>query len=482
MSSTGGGRQPKGRVFTRREVALGLAGVGIGGALGALRLGVPEAAASGSVAGATLIRLATHTGWRTTWDLIVPLSYDRAFPRPVLLYDRAAGEATLISVDASGAFSELAHFTGWRTTWESITPSLFPRVAGVTGLVAYDKTAGALGLFQIDRFGNFRELRTYPNRRKSWTTFVPIGTAGLLGYDRGAGFATLYSIDASGTLQEIRSYNDWRTTWDLLTMGPFTTGAMPAGDFLLYDRAAGQAAGLTVTGSGDLVSFANYAGWRKTWDSAQGGMFLFQGTIGSGVADLLLFDRNARELEFLDIGPNNLQTSVLLTPTPESQAWTSVTPVGPDLILLYNRANGTAGFYVTNRASLRTPTPIPPTPTPRPTVTPTPPIVQTGTTNVRLQQGKGSSWNRYTAKSDNPKTPSGRQAYITGVKNNADKRVALIHREKSGKRFGPAFVKSGEVSSAFNGMLVGGDWEGLITSSRSEAPARIPIEIRYEIR
>ncbi|MCC7022381.1 MAG: hypothetical protein IT338_06120, partial [Thermomicrobiales bacterium] len=169
MSSTGGGRQPTGRVFTRREVALGLAGVGIGGALGALRLGVPDAAASGSVAGATLTRLATHTGWRTTWDLIVPLSYDRAFPRPALLYDRAAGEATLISIDASGAFSELARFTGWRTTWESITPSLFPRVAGVTGLVAYDKTAGALGLFQIDRFGNFRELRTYPNRRKSWT-------------------------------------------------------------------------------------------------------------------------------------------------------------------------------------------------------------------------------------------------------------------------------------------------------------------------
>jgi hypothetical protein len=68
------------------------------------------------------------------------------------------------------------------------------------------------------------------------------------------------------------------------------------------------------------------------------------------------------------------------------------------------------------------------------------------------------------------------------VKNTADKRIALIHRERSGKRTGPVFIKAGEVSDRFNGMTVSGDWEARVDGSQSEAPARIPLEVRYEIR
>jgi hypothetical protein len=461
--------------LNRRQAIEGLAAAVIGSVVGPGRL--PKLAlASGQLPGANLTALATYSGWRRSWDLIVPLSVDRAFPRPFLLYDRAAGEAKLIVVDANGDFREVRQFSGWRRSWDTITPSGFPRTLGVYGLILYDKAAGALGILQIDQFGGLRELQTYSTWRKSWTAFAPVGSAGFVAYDRAAGFGALFSVDAAGTVREVRSYNTWRQTWDLITAGPFTSGAMPPGDLLFYDRGARQAEGMTFLGTGQTIPFASYSGWRQTWTSIQGGSFLFRGFSGSSTADLVLFDQAAQELEFLDIGSNSLLTSLLLTATPGARDWTTAAAIGPDLLLLYDRASGTSGFYATDRAPRPVPTttPIPPTPTP---VAP-----QTDVETIRLQQGRGNLWHTYTAKSDNPKTSGGRNAFITGVKNNGDKRIALIHRDKSGKRTGPVFVKAGELSDGFNGMGVGGDWEARITGSQSEAPARIPLEVRFEIR
>lgn len=461
--------------LNRRQLLSSLVAAGAVSVIGPVRQ-PPLARASGQLPGANLTALATYSGWRRSWDLIIPLSIDRAFPRPFLLYDRAAGEAKLIVVDASGDFREVRQFSGWRRSWDTIIPSGFPRALGVHGLILYDKTAGALGTLQIDQFGGLKELQTYSTWRKSWSAFVPVGTAGFVAYDRAAGFGTLFSVDAAGTVREVRSYNTWRQTWDLITAGPFTSGAMPPGDLLFYDRGARQAEGMTFLGTGQTIPFASYSGWRQTWTAIQGGSFLFRGSSGSGTADLVLFDQAAQELEFLDIGSNSLLTSILLTATPGARDWTTIATIGPDLLLLYDRVSGTAGFYATDRAPRPspTPTPIPPTPT---SVAP-----QTDRVTIRLQQGRGNLWHTYTTKSDNPKTPSGRNAYITGVKNNGDKRIALIHRDKSGKRTGPVFVKAGELSDGFNGMAVGGDWEARITGSQSEAPARIPLEVRYEIR
>ena len=70
----------------------------------------------------------------------------------------------------------------------------------------------------------------------------------------------------------------------------------------------------------------------------------------------MLFDQNAQELEFLDIGAGSTLTSILLTSTPDVHSWTHVTAIGPDLLLLYDRATGTAAFYATDRAPLPVPT------------------------------------------------------------------------------------------------------------------------------
>lgn len=463
-------------ILTRRRVLLATAGL-LGAGL-ASRMAQLPAVATGSVPGAGLTELALYTGWRRSWDLIVPLSTDRAFPRRALIYDRVAGEAKLLAIDASGGFVELNIFTGWRTTWDVIMPSGFPRQLGVSGLVLYDRRVGEISMQQIDQFGNVRPVRSYPNQRKTWSAFLPIGTGGLLAYDRLGGFATLFSIETNGSLQEIRSYNDWRMTWDLLTTGPFTGGAMPSGDFLTYDRNARQAAASSINGVGDITQFASYNLWRTTWSSIQGNLFLVQGTNTSATADLVLYDRSSSEVEFIDIGAGSTLTSLLLTSTPRGLDWTSATAIGPDLLLFYDKLTGTAGFYTTNRApvTVPTPTPVPPTPTPAP-----PPVVtQPGETTVRLQQGNGNLWHTYRAKSDNPRSSSGLTPRITSVTNQGDKRIALILRDKQDRRKGPVFLKAGERSEAFNGLTVGGEWEARITGGRSTAPNRIPLLVTYE--
>ena len=225
-------------LLTRRRMLLATAGL-LGAGLTTRMMQLP-ANASGSVPGAGLTELALYTGWRRSWDIIVPLSTDRAFPRRALIYDRVAGEAKLLAIDAGGGFVELNVFTGWRTTWDVITPSGFPRQLGVNGLVLYDRQVGEISLQQIDQFGNVRPVRSYPNQRRTWSAFLPIGAGGLMAYDRLGGFATLFSIEANGSLQEIRSYNDWRMTWDLLTTGPFTSGNLrpqrAAGGSVVHQR------------------------------------------------------------------------------------------------------------------------------------------------------------------------------------------------------------------------------------------------------
>jgi hypothetical protein len=375
------------RRINRRQVIAGAVALGVAGSLALGRRPQHTAAATYAIPGAGLTQLATYAGWRRTWDLVVPLSVDRAFPRLFLLYDRAAGEAKLISVDATGAFRELRQFSGWRRSWDSITASGFPRTLGVFGLIAYDRAAGTLSTLQIDQFGSPRELQSYPTWRKSWTLFVPVGIAGFVAYDRAAGYGTLFSVDGSGVVREVRSYNDWRATWDIVTVGPFTTATMPSGDLLFYDRGARHAEGLTFLGTGQIVPFASYDGWRQTWTSIQGDLFLLRGFTSSGTANVVFFDQGAQELEFLDLGANSLLTSLLLTPTAGGRAWTLVTAIGPDLLFLYDRANGVAGFYVTDRAVPPTPTPspVPPPPTP----TPVPP--KTGSVTVRVCSKGGAA-------------------------------------------------------------------------------------------
>jgi hypothetical protein len=365
-----------------------------------------------------------------------------------------------------------------RTTWDVLVPSRFPGTAGVTGLFAYDRAAGQVTVFQIDTFGGFQALRTYTNWRKTWTSFVPFGNDGLLAYERSGGYATLFTIDLTGSVRELRSYNDWSEAWDLLTNGPFTTAALPGRDVLLYDRTARRAAGLTIGANGETASFAQYSGWRQTWTSIQGGLFLFRGYSGSMTADVVLFDQNAQELEFLDIGPGSTLASILLTSTPDVISWTYVAAIGPDLLLLYDRATGTAAFYATDRAPLPVPT-VTPTPV---VIGPTPTVTPTDHVNVRLEQGRGNAWHTYTGKSSDPVSGGSRNAYIIGVKNTSNKRVALIHRDRTGKRTGPVFVKATEVTDAFNGLEVAGDWEARMIGSQSEAPSRVTLEVRYEIR
>ena len=84
--------KPAGALNRRKLIRVGLA-LGLAGLASAPRRGGQIAAASGQLAGANLAEVALLSGWRRTWDLIVPISTIRSLPRSFLLYDRAAGEA-----------------------------------------------------------------------------------------------------------------------------------------------------------------------------------------------------------------------------------------------------------------------------------------------------------------------------------------------------------------------------------------------------
>ena len=190
--------------------------------------------------------------------------------------------------------------------------------------------------------------------------------------------------------------------------------------------------------------------------------------------------RTRRISTFLDLGPDSALVSVLLTQTPDVYDWTSVTPSSGPAVAL--RSTHGVGALSPRTARRRRGQPSPQRRRSCTVVTPTPQPGQTGQSNVRLQLGEGNNWDIYTGKSSDPVSGGGRNTYITGVKNTSNKRIGLIHVDQSGKRTGPVFVKATEVSDAFDGMLVAGDWEARMTGSQSEAPARVNLEVRYEVR
>src|SRR5262249_35829795 len=83
---------PEAQRLSRRQLGFGAVGFAAASFLAAAtdRYG---AAASGQIAGAALTQLATYSGWRTSWDIIIPVLAQSSFPRTFLLYDRAAGDA-----------------------------------------------------------------------------------------------------------------------------------------------------------------------------------------------------------------------------------------------------------------------------------------------------------------------------------------------------------------------------------------------------
>ena len=86
--------------------------------------------------------LQSYSGWRKTWQSIVPGNFSGNRYTDLLFYDATTGEAEIYTNDGSGNLSLLQSYSGWRKTWQSIVPG---KLSGnrYTDLLFYDSSDNA---------------------------------------------------------------------------------------------------------------------------------------------------------------------------------------------------------------------------------------------------------------------------------------------------------------------------------------------------
>ncbi|QRN97723.1 hypothetical protein JRI60_01145 [Archangium violaceum] len=196
-----------------------------------------------------IFRVARFTNWRRTWNAILPiLPLDVAPDAPlafdsILFYDRAAGHGEFYATDGQGRISRVASHTNWRRTWDLIVPfTQSTSDANRTTLVFYDRNAGHGELYAVDGQGGIALLAAHTNWRRTWDMIIPCrisdtGANGLLFYDRSVGQGELYAVDGRGSIAQVARYTNWRRTWDAIVFGTLA-GSGPILDpgLLFYER------------------------------------------------------------------------------------------------------------------------------------------------------------------------------------------------------------------------------------------------------
>jgi hypothetical protein len=159
----------------------------------------------------------TNSGWRTSWDIIVALNIGYfGVGSLVLLYDRQAGQADIVGFDANGA-TNLDHTnSGWRTSWDLV----LPWALNLNQAVLYDRNAGVADFVQFDKYGVTNLDQSNTGWRTSWD-LAAVGGGGrnmLLLYDRQAGQADIVGFDANGVTNLDHTNSGWRTSWDAIVL------------------------------------------------------------------------------------------------------------------------------------------------------------------------------------------------------------------------------------------------------------------------
>ncbi|MFN2586823.1 MAG: hypothetical protein ABR613_01715 [Actinomycetota bacterium] len=156
------------------------------------------------------------------------------------------------------------------------------------------------------KFGRFTGstfdfYKTHKNWGRDWHHIVQIHAPGsdgfwLLLYNRLDGVIKVIAVDPNGSVSEVRTTTGVHTGWDLMASHAYLSTAVmgPKTGVFCYDRTEGEAQFLTVDENGAVGKLKTLTGWRKTWDVAVAGDW----GLGSGYADLLLYDRWNGEAKF----------------------------------------------------------------------------------------------------------------------------------------------------------------------------------------
>ncbi len=193
-------------------------------------------------------------------------------------------------------------------------------------------------------------IKSHKNWRKTWHTilsgnFNHGNYTDLLFYDKSNGEAKFYLTESSGDIRKIGdTHKNWRKTWHIMVSGNFNGSGLS--DLLFYDKSKGEAEFYSTNGNGDLRRTGKtLKGWRKTWDMIIPGDFG-----GNGYSDLLLYDRKNGEAEFYTVMPGGTVLRLGQTHKNWRKSWYEIITVkfGRDnktYLLFYDRKAGEAAFY-----------------------------------------------------------------------------------------------------------------------------------------
>ena len=214
-----------------------------------------------------------HKTWQKDWDIIVPGNF-LIGPNltDLLLYNRSKGEIKFLSSNNQGVFKNEKVHTGWRKSWDIIVP--FDAAGAYSGLLFYDRTNGEGKIFVCDGKGNLTLIKHYKNWKKTWDIIVPgnfgknLLTSDLLFYSRVIGEAKFFSTDVNGKMTLLAHHTNWSPHWDILL--PLNSSGSTK--LLCYNRIEGLGVVASIR-SYNLLPIKSHNNWSKTWSFILGGHF-----------------------------------------------------------------------------------------------------------------------------------------------------------------------------------------------------------------
>ena len=234
----------------------------------------------------------THDDWQNSWSLIVPGAFtakDGGSPLDLLFYDSAAGIGDVYRTGNLGQTNRIATNSGWRPSWSIIIPGHFSDSPNVD-LLFYDPTAGLGEFYHTDGHGNLGpRFARYDDWRATWSLIIPgkfsdSQYTDLLFYDPTSGTGEFYAT-GNGLRPRFAGYTDWRHTWSIILAGKFSDSSYD--DLMFYDPTSGTGE-FYPTGGGLKSRFAGYTNWRTSWAAIIAGKFS-----NNLYTDLLFYDPNA---------------------------------------------------------------------------------------------------------------------------------------------------------------------------------------------
>ena len=137
-----------------------------------------------------------------------------------IFYDRETGSNEIYAISNNSSMRLLASGTGWRKTWDMIIPGEFTG-KDKNNLLFYDRETGEFNFYEVRDDGSMRLIKQGKGWRKTWDMIIPgdfngNGKTDLLFYDKDKGEYEFYRVNNNGTMTQINKGAGWRKTWDMI--------------------------------------------------------------------------------------------------------------------------------------------------------------------------------------------------------------------------------------------------------------------------